>query len=407
MAAMASILAVSVDVQAEGFRSPTTGAQGLGTSGGRFAFIDDASAAWHNPANLTLLPEWEVSFEPTLIHHEARYRGPFGTAKTENPWKFLPALFVGGPLNDRVAAGLGVTVPYGLSVDWDWSKAGAMKYLAPHFVDLKTFNFNPNLAFKIGDRASLGLGLDVMWSELQLRQDYSWANLFGNPLLPDGELRARGDGIGVSGNVAISVDTWEGQRLAITARLPMSVSYEGHFDANNVPLAGSSRSDFRSQIDFPTTVGVGYGVRVTDTVRVEANVEFVQFSRFESLRLGVDPVQAATLGLPTDYAQQWRDTFTFGVGGDWAFAEGWKLRLSYQHYQTPVPDRTFSPTIPDAAQNVVTVGLGYRLGRHRFDLAYSRVFYDDRSISVAENAMFSGEYEIAAHLISLGYGLQF
>lgn len=399
--------ALFLPAQAEGFRSPTTGAQGLGTSGGRFAFVDDASAAWHNPANLTLLSEWETSFEPTLIHHEARYEGQFGRGQTENPWKFLPALFVGGPLGDRVAAGLGVTVPYGLSVDWDWSQAGMMKYLAPHFVDLKTINVNPNLAFLIGDKASLGVGLDVMWSELQLRQDYSWANLYGDPRLMDGELRARGDGIGVSGNVAFSLDTWEGQRLAVTARLPMTVSYEGHFTAGNVPLAGTMRTDFRSQIDFPTTVGVGYGVKLTDTLRVEANLEYIQFSRFESLQIGVDPALAGTLGLPTAYAQQWRDTYTFGLGGDWAFADGWKFRMSYQHYQTPVPDRTFSPTIPDAAQNVVTVGLGYRLGRHRFDLAYSRVFYQDRAITVAENPVNAGSYEIAAHLVSLGYGIQF
>ena len=215
----------SLSLRAEGFRSPTTGTQGLGTSGARFAFIDDASAAWHNPANLTLLPAWEASFEPTFIHHEASYSGAGGRGETQDPWKFLPALFVGGPVNDRIAAGLGITVPYGLAVKWDWDQAGSMKYQAPHFVDLKTFNVNPNLAFRLGEKLSLAVGADIMWSELQLRQAYSWANRFSDPSLVDGELRARGDGVGLSGNAGLSVDLWEGHRAAFTARFPMKTEF--------------------------------------------------------------------------------------------------------------------------------------------------------------------------------------
>lgn len=391
---------------AEGFRSPTTGAAGLGMSGARLAFIDDASATWHNPANLVDLKAWEASAEPTFVHHSVQYRSAHdgSITRTEDPWKILPAIFAGGPLNDRVAAGIGVTVPYGLAIKWD--EAGAFRYTAPHYVDLKTFNVNPTLAFRLGDRVRLGLGLDAMWSELHLKQIYPWGLAFGNPGLPDGELRARGDGVGYSGNVGLTVEPVDGHRIAFTARLPMQVDYEGHFTGTEFPLSPDSslRTDFKSQIKFPTVLGLGYGIRVTDTVRLEANAEWVQFSRFETLNL---EVPASLPGLATQYPQDWRDTFTFGAGGEWAFSEGWRARLSYQHYQTPVPERTFSPTIPDAAQNVVTVGLGYRGGRHRLDLAYSRVFYDDRRISENQNAAYLGEYEIAVHLISLGYGFTF
>ncbi len=111
--------------------------------------------------------------------------------------------------------------------------------------------------------------------------------------------------------------------------------------------------------------------------------------------------------LATNNPRDWWYTFNLGAGGEWAFSEGWRARLSYQHYQSPVPERTFSPTITDATQKVVTVGLGYRSGRHRLDLAYSRVFYDDRRIAVNQNPAYLGEYEIAVHLISVGYGFSF
>ncbi len=388
---------------AEGFRSPTLGSQGLGASGARFAYIDDASSIAHNPANLVELKEWEASAEPTIVYHSVHFDGPAGSDHTVEPWKFLPHLFVGGPLNDRVSAGLGVTVPYGLSVKWDDN--GAFRYAAPHYVDLKTFNFNPTLSFRLTETLQVGVGVDVMWSELDLRQFYPWSQVVGAPV-PDGELRANGAGVGYSGNAALTWKPTERQRAAVTFRAPMDVGYNGDFTASSNPLAGgaTTRVDLATKIRFPTIIGVGYGFRVTDTVRVEANAEWLQFSRFTELQLDTP---AALPGVNKVVPQNWRDTFTFGIGGDWRFAEGWVARMSYQYFQSPVPDQTFSPTIPDAPQNVVTVGIGYRIGRHRFDAAYARIFYDDRNIQSNQNPAYSGRYEIAAHLISVGYGLSF
>ena len=390
-------------VHADGFRSPTLGSQGLGASGARFAYIDDASSIAHNPANLVELKEWEASAEPTIVHHRVEYESGGARAHTIDPWKILPHLFVGGPVNDRVSAGLGVTVPYGLSVKWN--DDGAFRYTAPHYVDLKTFNFNPTLAFRICDTVQFGVGVDVMWSQVDLRQFYPWAAVVMAPV-PDGELRAQGTGVGYSGNAALTWKPTDRQRAAVTFRAPMDVGYNGDFTASNNPLADgtTTRADFATKIRFPAIIGVGYGFQVTDTVRVEANAEWLQFSRFEELRL---ETPASLPGVDKVVPQKWRDTFTFGVGGDWRFAEGWVARLSYQHFQTPVPDRTFSPTIPDASQNVVTIGVGYRFGRHRLDAAYARVFYDDRNISANQNPAYNGKYEIAAHLISLGYGFSF
>ncbi len=83
------------------------------------------------------------------------------------------------------------------------------------------------------------------------------------------------------------------------------------------------------------------------------------------------------------------------------------LSAGYQYFQTPVPDRTYSPTIPDANQNVFTVGLGWRSGHHRIEGSYGYVLYDDRHISGNQNPAYNGNYEIRAHLISLAYGYSF
>jgi len=72
-----------------------------------------------------------------------------------------------------------------------------------------------------------------------------------------------------------------------------------------------------------------------------------------------------------------------------------------------VPDSTFSPTIPDANQNVFTIGLGWK-GRHSsLEAAYGLDFYNERNISNDQNPAFNGKYTFNVHLISLAYNYAF
>jgi len=371
-------------------------------------FIDDASAVAHNPANLADLESWTASFEPTLAYHSVSYRSPAGArAETVDPWKFLPHIFAAGPVGSgAVAAGLGVTAPYGLSVVWDADLTDPFRYTAPYHNELETINVNPTLAFKLHPKVRLGVGLDILWSELTLKQYYPWSVVLATPGLPDGRIVARGDGVGWGANLGLSWDIAERHRVALGFRSPVDVDYEGDLKVSNAVVVPGGRihTDLKSRIEFPTTLSAGYGVRVSDRVRLEANVEWLEFSRFEELNL---EVPAALPGLTTRIREDWDDTFTVGVGGSWEFADGWTLRISYQYFESPVPEQTYSPSIPDANQHAVTVGLRWQTGRHRFEAAYGRVFYEDRTIDSNQNAAYLGRYETEVHLVSLAYGFSF
>ncbi|MCC6235559.1 MAG: TonB-dependent receptor [Verrucomicrobiales bacterium] len=400
------ILTPALPLLAEGFRSPTTGAAGLGTTGGRIVFVDDASAVFHNPANLVGLTQWEAAAEPTLVYHSVEFQSPLGgTARTEDAWKLLPHFFAGGPVaGDRVAAGIGFSTPYGLSIDWE--PEGALRYVAPRFVQLKTINANPSVAVRLLDNLSLGAGFDAMWGELTLSQYTPWSLATGIPGLPDGDMRAQSRGIGFSGNAGLTWEFVPHHRLAVTLRAPSSIDFEGDLRITNTPgvPGGDTLLPLESEIRFPTIVTLGYGLEINDRLHVEANVEWLEFSRFESLPLTL-PVPLP--GLPTEVPQNWEDTFTAGLSATYLLNDHWRLRASYQFFETPVPDETYSPSIPDANQHAVAVGVGYRGGHHRFDLSYSRVFYEDREITGNLVPAFNGHYEIDVHLFSAAYGFRF
>jgi long-chain fatty acid transport protein len=402
-----------LDATAEGFRNPPSGTFNLGRAGGRIAHIDDSSAVQQNPANLVDLTRPEANLTPSVVHMHAEHESPSGQrAETTDPWKILPNFFAAMPLADgKFGLGIGLTTPYGISNEWEtdgsFANPTGLRYQAPYYSELKTINFNPSAAMKLGENVRLGLGVDIIWSQVTFKQFFPWFLVVGDPSVPDGHAQAQGDGFGFGANAGITWQFAEKHRVAATVRSPVDVNHEGHFRISNVPAplgGGVSRTEFETEIDFPTIVALGYGIELTDTIRVEADVEWIQFSRFDSLNLdtGGNPF------LPNiSVNEDWDDTFTAGIAGDWRFHENWTLRAGYQFYQSPVPDETISPTIPDADQHVFTLGLQWRHGRHALEAAYGLDFYDDREISNNQNPLFNGRYDITVHLFSAAYRFTF
>ena len=385
-------------LQAEGMRDATTGAFDLGRSGGRIAQVDDATAIQNNPANLVDVTNALVELDPSVIYINVNYKSPDGSqsASTMHPLKMLPSFFASVPLLDnRLALGLGVTIPFGLANQWDNSSSafsrpnGNLAFSTANFGKLTTYNVNPTASFKINDDIQVGLGLDVMYSQLEFRQ------YVGSPSV---EAHASGDGHAVGGNLGVTWKITDRQRLALTYRSTMTVDYSGRTDIENTPALSNPTGTFDSQIKFPNIFSVGYGIDLTDKIRMESDVEWLQFSQFKNLG-----INSSIPGLSETIPEKWHNTFTAGIGGDWKFADHWVLRAGYQFFETPVPDSTFTPTIPDADQNVMTLGLGWHARNVSLEFAYGLDLYNNRNITNDQNPALDGKYTFNVHLFSLAF----
>jgi len=401
------VLAVVSNIWAEGFRNPPAGAGALGHGGDDIVWGEGPGSVAQNPANLVNLTAAQMAVEPGFVFIRSSYRSPGGvTGTTEEPWKALPAMFAGIPIKDsRFTLGLGVTVPFGESVIWQ--PGGPFKYTAPYRTDLKVFNFNPTLAFRATDKISVGVGMDIAFSELKFIQLYPWF-LFGAGN-PDGVARFRGEGIGLGANAGVAWQLTDRQRVAATVRTPIAIDYSGDFTISNIPAGAppgvTSYSRFVSRIVYPTIASVGYGVKVNDKVRVETDVEWIQFSNFKSLSVNIGN---NTVLLPSKTINEsWKNTFTAGISGDWQITPAWVLRAGYRFYQSPMRDYTYTPIIPDANQQVFTVGIGYQHNKHSVEASYGGIFYDDRNITSNQNPAYLGKYKFQVHLFACAYRYSF
>ncbi len=404
---------------AEGFRNPPAGAAALGRAGGKIALADDAAAIEHNPANLVNLTNAQVQVSLTAARSEVKFTsGLTGlTDKTEDPWKLLPDVFASMPLQgNKVALGLGITTPYGQSTEW--SKTGQFRYTAPYFSELRLMNVNPTLAVRLSDTVSVGVGADIYVSDIDLRQNLPWSQVTGQPA-PDGLVKMQGSGTGLGYNAALTWQVTEQQRLALTYRSSVTVKYSGHFAADNVPnvvqMLVAPRTDFNTEIAFPATTALGYSIQATDKLKLEADVEWIQFSRYDTLDIDAsadnpllhskgDPTSpVAPLSIPQD----WKNSWTLGVGAEYQLLPGLALRAGYIFIQTPIPDSTLAPTLPDAHRHVVSVGLGFQHERHALDVALVQSFFRDREITNNQNPVYNGTYELAAQIVAGSYSFSF
>lgn len=376
---------------ADGYRNPPPTAEGIGKSGANSVFVDDASAISYNPANLAFQSNKSAVVSATFAKTDNSYYNPLnpaGSVDSQNGWVMLPNLYYSMPTGYKdIAIGLGITTPYGQGIEWaatDVFNPGAPASI--YKAKLALVDFNPTIAFKVTDNIAIGLGADIYYSDLK----FDALTTTGGP--PTGAATADGTDVGYGGNIGISWQVTDAQRAVFTYRSEVNVDHDGDLNASGIPLVDSS---FGLEITFPNTLSVGYGVELTDDIRVECDIEWLEWSSTQS--------QVANLGANGSLTipQNWDDTFTFNLGGDWQLDENWVVRAGYAFIESPIPNSTISPLLPDADRHALSLGVGYATGAHTVDVAYTFSIYDDRGMTA------SGTYDIDSDLVGLTYSYSF
>ena len=411
LAALLLFIFAQASVHADGYRNTPEGARAIGAFGGHRAFADDANATIHNSANLVDLEAPMIQFNGTFGYGWNKFKGSGFSDKTENSTYAIPGFSAAWPINDRFAVGLATYVPFGRSVNWG-SQDGLATAGYPYSGKMTVVDITPNIAFRLCDSLSIGLGLDIYQGEVEQSQSTYPPVYVDTPLGPfsagnaKAHSRLTGDGSAVGWNAAATWKITGRQRLAATYRAPFSINYKGHNEysvsGNGIPgfPEQTGRSDIDAEIEYPGIAALAYGFEFTDTLRAEFNIEWMEFSVYQNLT-----VNDSTFGSITS-PQKLEDTWTFGVGGEWNFATNWAARSGFMYLDNPTPDETYSTLGPDEDQGVISFGLGYETEHHAIDVGYAVGLFGGRTVTGSANSP-DGKYDYNLHLLSLSYGYKF
>ena len=141
---------------AAGYQNPAVSASDIATaSAGGGSAIENASAQAYNPASLARLKGYNFSLGAVGVKHRARFTDST-MPNLASAWLATGNFYASAEINDSWVVGFSVNQPFLMENNYDnpWG-AGDWTQKA----ELSVTQFSPNVAWRIHDKFSLGLGL--------------------------------------------------------------------------------------------------------------------------------------------------------------------------------------------------------------------------------------------------------
>ncbi|MGD9367279.1 MAG: outer membrane protein transport protein, partial [Desulfobacteraceae bacterium] len=132
-------------------------------------------------------------------------------------------------------------------------------------------------------------------------------------------------------------------------------------------------------------------------------------SSFDELRITFDqPIAGQTERVtPRD----WDNSFAVNIGGQYKFTEKYALLLGFLYENSPVPDHTFEPAIPDSESYLYSIGFAADHKKFKYAISYGLQVKADRdknnTISAPDGSTANGSYDAYLHLLGASFSYRF
>jgi long-chain fatty acid transport protein len=436
--------------------------RGFATTG---APCEDASVLYWNPAAATRLRGLSVYGGVTGIQVKGSFTQDVSGRKHEGdvPVEFPPFLGVnwkgsGTGAAGRLALGVAAYVPYGLTSQWRDDFPGRF---AAQKASLQTIYVQPNVAYElVPGKFSVGAGAIIGHSSIELRQalDFSeqaapapapagttFATLGFAPGTEFGRAVLKGDGMAYGYHVGAHLQATPTFAIGVRYLSKLTFDYEDadatftvsplaasyvlpggnalgaqpgttlaqlvapNFAAGG-PLAPGQRPS--TSLAHPAQFQLGIGYTGWAGTTLSADYALVQWSAFKELDLNFGPTSPLTSTLYEDY----ENSSSVRLGAEHKYPSGLAARAGFGYVQTPAPDVTVTPLLPDMDRYDFGVGVGIPLGRALvLDASYLRVETEGRRGRTGERTsraqtaaqLNNGWYALNANVFSASLKLQF
>ncbi|MGB5833776.1 MAG: outer membrane protein transport protein [Thiohalocapsa sp.] len=400
---------------ATGFYVPQQTAYGAGrANAGNVAMAREASTLFFNPAGMTQLDGAEVLVGVNIVMPSDRFENQGTTLSApatggnpffvlggsgQNPGSPTPvaSLFYARPLGARWWAGVGITSPFGLRLEYDSDWFGRYDSIESELI---TLDVAPTLAYRLSSSVSVGAGLNLQYANTTL------TSALPNTLSPnalsasaDGRSELTGDAFSAGFNIGLLWSATPATRIGLHYRSRMDHDIDGESTVSGLtgPLAGANgKVDISTKLKLPDVLSVGLAQELGDRTTVLAEAQWFGWSRFDELR-----VEYAN-GAPDSIAPQgYRDTYTFSAGLEHRWRDNLTFRAGLQYDRTPTVDQFRSTAVPDGDR--IWTGLGFSYRPHKrteFTVSYQHVFIDDPEID--RSGVFYGDSVAQGEVVTRG-----
>ena len=426
------------NVFAEGYQLNGQSAKQTGMGNAGVALKLGAESMHFNPAGLGFMDKTiDLSAGFAAIFPTAEFSSPEGgqTYKTQKKAS-TPIYFYGGfKIYDFLSAGVSVTNPYGSSINWgkNWPGAGLVQDIS-----LKSFSVQPTLAFKIGDRLSLGAGMMIIFGDFSLSRalvtsaDLATIAEVNPPLKPLADKYKEISPVSatLSGDAGVKMGFNVGAMFDVTDQITLGVSYRSKVqmavnegiavvsyanESELKPILGNNippldKGTFKAELPLPSNFTIGLSYKPMERLSLTSEVQFVGWGTYKELNVKFSQEVLDgkySINAPKEY----KNSRVYRLAGQYAATNRLDLRLGFYLDETPVKDDFLNPETPSMNKLGTAVGLSFRpTERLSVDVAFAYITGFGRDGSYTDQvskATFGGHYEVVALNPTIGLSYSF
>lgn len=388
LTAIAVAAAFASTAHAAGFMLTEQSAGSLGRAyAGAGVDGTDLSGVYYNPATMVLHKGTALQAGFVGIGLNLDYAGEDGTtANGRNKSQAIPHGYFVHQINDKVWFGLGMTVPFGMGTEYDDDWAGNQHGIS---ATILTFDLNPNFAFKLSEKFSVGFGASIQYAQadLKIRNALSESN---PALTAESEIDA--DSIAWGWNVGMMWSPVENFRVGVSYRSKIEHNAEGDFTLDrakngaldvsgdqlyamgsdlikNDPYSvlghqlqtlgnvlNTQSFDGYATVTAPAWAMASVAWDVNDLVSLYGTFRWTDWSSFDELNVTTnDPNVGRSI------PNKWRDTYLGSLGMDLRLTDWWTLRGGIAYESSPIANPKYrTAIIPDADRWWFAIGSSFK-----------------------------------------------
>lgn len=314
----------------------------------------DISGVYYNPATMTLHPGTQIQAGFVAVGLDLAFEGTNDYAgETENGQyntQAIPHGYISHQLTDNMWIGLAMTVPFGMGTeykdDWNLGNRGIS-------AEVLTFDFNPNVAWKVSDKLSLGAGMSIQYAAADLKMRDG-----ADPISMNGEVDA--DSVAWGFNVGLMWSPLENLRFGLSYRSRINHNADGDFTISDASVdALNGVASATATISTPAWAMATAAWDVNDLLSLYATFRWTDWSSFDTL-----DIKAANIPLPGNtktVENHWQDTYLVSVGADLRFTNWWTFRAGIGYETSAVDDPKYrTAIIPDADRLWLALGSSFK-----------------------------------------------
>lgn len=406
---LAVLIVGSVKTFAGGFQLNVQSARGLGMGGAYSGFAIGTESVFFNPGGMCNLTGHNFTIGGSLIMPLVSLQTPTtDNINQTSPFATPIHFYYGGQILDNLFVGLGINNQFGSSSSFEDDWEG--RFIVQN-ISLKTFSFQPTVAYKIHDFISIGAGFVITTGNFA----YEKAVPLGSADTDYGKARLTGSGITYGFNAGIFSTLVDNDQMKLT----FGASYrsgqalkldDGVAEFSDIPvsLQGTfpATTNFTGQLNLPSVISTGiayqYKFNEDNSLTLVYDFNYTGWSSYDTLAFDFENEDTPDSKTTKD----WQNSPTHRFGLEYSLNNMFFFRAGGYYDISPIKDGFVSPELPDATQFVPTFGFGMQIGDHfAFDIAW--IHQDAERESDLTDAGFTAKYHRIADGITFSTTIKF